>query len=320
MKTKDLIFVVVLSLVLPIVILLCAPDRNIVQADIEQQETQDSSVESYSVIEIPVLHSDGTVMKMDLEDYVLGVTLSEMPAEFEYEALKAQSVAARTYALKKYESRNKHSDSAICVDSNCCQGYVSKTYFLNNGGTEQQYEKIAKAVAETSGQILIYAGELIDATYFSCSGGRTEDALAVWGSDVPYLRSVDSPGEEAAKHFTDTKSISVDDFQSILGVKLTGKPEIWFKSVSYTSGGGIASMIIGDKSFDGTELRRMLELRSTSFTLSVTGNDIIISTKGFGHRVGMSQYGADALALSGKNYKEILAHYYHNTELITYMP
>jgi stage II sporulation protein D len=160
--------------------------------------------------------------------------------------------------------------------------------------------------------VLTYEGSLIEATYFSCSGGSTEDAAAVWGTDFSYLRAVDSPGEEHAAHYTDTVSFTVDELEQRLGVALAGE---WIGRVSYTAGGGVDTILIGGKCFTGKEIRTILGLRSTVFEMEVSGETVAITTRGFGHRVGMSQYGADAMAVSGSSYEEILAHYYPGTTI-----
>ena len=151
---------------------------------------------------------------------------------------------------------------------------------------------------------------MIEATYFSCSGGRTEDAVAGWGTDIPYLQAVDSPGEEQAKHFTDSVLFTAKEFAACLGANLSGAPAKWLGSVTYTQGGGVATMVIGGKTYSGVDLRRKLGLRSTAFSMMAVGDQIHITTKGFGHRVGMSQYGAEAMAVAGSSYKAILQHYY----------
>ena len=132
--------------------------------------------------------------KIELEDYLIGVVLGEMPADFELDALKAQAVAARTYAAKAMLN-GKHGDGSLCGNSTCCQAYISTEDYLDAGGTEENLKKVRGAVLSTAGQVLTYEGGLIEATYFSCSGGSTEDAAAVWGTDYPYLRAVPSPGE-----------------------------------------------------------------------------------------------------------------------------
>ena len=235
---------------------------------------------------------DGKVMEMDLDEYLTGVLLGEIPADFEPEAKKAQAVVARTYALRCAGGHSKHPEADVCTDAACCQGYRTPEDYLFSGG-----------------------GALIEATYFSCSGGRTEDAVAVWGTDVPYLRSTDSPGEEKATHYMDTVTFSAEEFQNLLGADLSGLPGSWFGETTYTDGGGVDTIDIGGETYSGTAIRKALGLRSTAFVISGVGDSVIVTTKGFGHRVGMSQYGADAMAASGSTYAEILAHYYAGTVL-----
>jgi len=258
----------------------------------------------------------GDPVEMDMDAYLVGVLLAEMPAYFEPEALKAQAVVARTYTQKAYETGGKHGDGSVCAASACCQGYTPEEDYLASGGREEDIEKIRNAVQATSGQVLTFGGELIEATYFSCSGGRTEDAAAVWGKEFPYLQSVDSPGEEAADHFTDTQAFSPGEFIAALGISDSGDPASWLGMTTYTEGGGVHTMVIGGRSFTGTELRSLLGLRSTAFSITVGETEISITTRGYGHRVGLSQFGADAMAVAGSSYQEILSHYYGGTELI----
>ncbi len=264
-------------------------------------------------ISCPVLVRTGeTVTAMDMEDYITGVVFGEMPASFAAEALKAQSVAARTYAAKAALTGGKHGDGSVCTDPKCCQGYRDPAAA---SGREAEVEKIAGAVEATSGWVLTYEEALIEATYFSCSGGRTEDALAVWGTEYPYLRSVSSPGEDEAAVYQQTRVFTPQEFQQALGVSLRGDPESWFSITTYTAGGGVAEMSIGGQVYSGTRLRSLLGLRSTAFTVAVQGDKIAVTTQGYGHRVGMSQYGADAMAANGSTWREILAHYYPGTGL-----
>lgn len=254
---------------------------------------------------------DGHRVEMDFAEYLTGVLISELPGSFHPEAKKAQAVVARTYALKRVAALDKH-PGAVCTDSTCCQGYTNPDQF---GAESEVVRQAREAVEATEGLILTYGGSLIDATYFSCSGGFTEDAVAVWGSDVPYLQSVESPGEENASVYLDTVVFTKEQLESALGISLKGSAKGWFGPVVYTEGGGVASMMIGGKRFEGKELRRLLQLRSTVFTLSVSGDTVTVSTKGYGHRVGMSQYGAQAMALAGDSYEKILSHYYLGTTL-----
>lgn len=277
------------------------------------EQTQPLQVEPAETI--TVLNSSGEIIPMHLDAYLIGVVLGEMPTDFHDEALKAQAVVARTYALKRHTTGQKHPAGAVCTDAACCQAWRSTASYLSNGGTQAALEKVTAAVQATSGQVLTYDGKLIDATYFSCSGGKTEDALAVWGTDIPYLQSVDSPGEENATHYSDTVKFTVKEFANLLGIgSLSGK---WLGSVSYTAGDGVDTINIAGKAYKGTTIRQKLGLRSTAFSITVVGDSVHILTKGFGHRVGMSQYGAEAMAVGGSDYQTILAHYYPGTELKT---
>jgi len=260
--------------------------------------------------------ADGTVVSVELEEYLVGAVLGEMPASFEQEALKAQAVAARTYAWKACLTRGRHPDGSVCGDYACCQAYISPEEYLEKGGLQRSIDKIRAAVSATAGEVLTYEGELIEATYFSCSGGRTEDAIAVWGSDFPYLRSVESPGEEDAAWFTDEMVFSRAELENALGVSLKDGSDDWFAEITYTAGGGVQTIRIGDLLFPGTKLRSLLGLRSTAFSVRTEGDTAVFTTRGYGHRVGMSQYGADAMAEDGADYSQILAHYYSGTDLM----
>lgn len=271
----------------------------------------------YQKVSIPVRlqGKNDSVTEMDMDTYLVGVLLAEMPASFELEALKAQSCVARTYARKAYVTGGKHGDGSVCRDPSCCQGYTEVDAYLAEGGSEEDVEKMYSAVLATSGKVLTYDGELIEATYFSCSGGRTEDAVAVWGRDFPYLQAVDSPGEEQAVHYTDVHNFSAQEFAEALSLPLTGDPAAWLGAATYTEGGGIHTMAIGGRIFTGTQLRSLLGLRSTAFSMTAQNGEISVQTRGYGHRVGMSQYGAEAMALSGSTWEEILLHYYRGTKI-----
>lgn len=275
-------------------------------------DTTAQSMKDVLTICVDILHNY-EIIRLPLEEYVVGVVLGEMPADFESEALKAQAVVARTYICRRMNNP-KHENAMVCTESSCCQSFLSDAEYHNRGGTDEQITKISNAVMDTAGLTLMYDGQYIEATYFSCSGGRTEDAADVWGQDVPYLQSVTSPGEESAAHFTDTVKIPCDEFLEKLGVGVD-KNELQIGSITYTAGGGVDTIELCGEKIKGTYVRSRLNLRSTVFTATVIGNHVIITTKGFGHRVGMSQYGADAMAVQGADYEEILAHYFPGTVL-----
>ena len=283
-----------------------------------QQQTQPTQQTSVAKLTVTVLTNDGTVDEMNMDAYLTGVLLREMPTDFHMEALKAQAVVARTYALKRHTTGQKHLAGAVCTESACCQGYQTVESFISSGGSQEVVDKISAAVESTAEQVITYNSALIDATYFSCSGGKTEDALAVWGTDIPYLQAVDSPGEENATHFADSVKFTAKEFAARLEINSVGPPATWFGEVSYTQGGGVDTMVIAGKTYKGTQLRQKLGLRSTAFTVLPVGDSIHVTTKGFGHRVGMSQYGAEAMAVGGNSYQQILSHYYPGTQLTSY--
>lgn len=258
------------------------------------------------------------VTVMPLSDYLLGVVLAEMPTDFEDEAIKAQTVVSATYALRREENGSAHPGAAVCTSPGCCQAYKDPEAFLAQGGSEQQLERVQNLIAQVGGQVLTYDGDLIEATFFSCSGGYTEDAVAVWGGDVPYLQAVPSPGEEFSRHYTDVTVFTAEDFAARLGIDPAGSPETWFSPPSYTEGGGIDTVTIGGVVFTGRQLREKLGLKSTDIEFAPDASSVTVTTHGYGHRVGMSQYGAQAMALSGSTYDEILAHYYPGTALEPY--
>lgn len=313
MKLAAFLLAAFLVCVLPV--LLAVPFTNEADAPIATTTPTELATTPVPVIEdLVMIYDEGIVRSVPVEAYITCVVLAEMPASFEMEALKAQAVVARTYTYRRIE-QPKHNEAAVCTDAACCQAYISVVDYIADGGTMDSVNRIAQAVTETSGRVMTYQGTYIEATYFSCSGGRTEDAAAVWGSDVPYLQSVDSPGEENATHYTDTVRLTAKEFCEKIGYQPSGPVETWVGQVRYTKGGGVSDIQIGEKTFSGTNLRKCLNLRSTAFVVTAVGDMVTITTKGFGHRVGMSQYGADAMAVMGSSYQEILCHYYQGAEL-----
>lgn len=312
---KDLIAAFLAGMVLPMLLLLLQrPEAELPEAESDGLTLTQPVTHYDDAVVLTVKNKSGNLQQLPLEEYLVGVVLAEMPASFESEALKAQAVVARTYTGRRM-ANGKHDSAAVCMDSGCCQGYRDPEDYLSDGGTEASVEKIRRAVAATDGQVLTYEGKLIDATYFSCSGGSTEDAVAVWGQDVPYLQAVESPGEEAAPRYSDSVTLKAAEVARKLGISPEGNPSSWFGEVSYTDGGGVKTMVIQGKSFQGTAIRSALGLRSTVFTVTTGGDFVTFTTRGFGHRVGMSQYGAQAMAENGSSYADILGHYYTGAEL-----
>ena len=259
------------------------------------------------------LQTGNAVIRMPLEEYLTGVVLSEMPASFDEEALKAQAVAARTFAIYRME-HEKHEGYDLCADSTCCQAWSDYASITEKIGASL-WSKGESAVRQTKQEVMTYHGELIESVYFSCSGGATEAAVAVWGSEVPYLQSVTSAGEEYASKYKNETIIANDVFcekireeNSAVTFENTGND--WIGETVYTQGGGVERIKIGGQWFAGTQVRKIFGLNSAKFSVLIEDGNVVFEVYGNGHRVGMSQYGANAMAQNGKNYKEILNHYY----------
>ena len=253
------------------------------------------------------------IIEVPLEEYVVGVIAGEMPINFHIEALKAHAVAARTYVLKKI-SYNKEYD---VLDNTNDQMYYTYEY-LKNKWQDKYVEYIniyKKAVLETKGQYITYNNEIIDALYFSTSVGYTENSEDIFSSEVPYLRSVSSNWDSISPVFEDSKTFTLKEFYSSLGLEYSEKLEI--KVTETTNTGRVKKIIINNKEFSGKEICSKLKLRSTYFEIKNNSDSIIIYTKGYGHGVGMSQYGAFSMALNGYNYDEILKYYYQNIKIKT---
>ncbi len=305
-----------------VILLLWTPPLMRLAGNVQGQTPEFTAPEPHSAdgeALVSILEETGEKETQSLEDYLAGVVLGEIPADFEEEALKAQAVAARTYTRKTQKSGIKHGPGSLCRDPGCCQAYWDPQDYLDRGGDPEKLEKVRSAVRDTDDLVLTYDGELIEATYFSCSGGRTEDAVAVWGTDYPYLQALDSPGEEDAMYFRDTKFLSRQELEAALGITLPEDPSQWLGTMSQTSGGGIDWLELGKRRFSGTELRSRLNLRSTAFTVTPQEEGLLFETRGYGHRVGLSQYGAQAMAKEGEDFAQILQHYYPGTSIGKYV-
>lgn len=269
-----------------------------------QSSTSNTNTSANSQQVIKLKLNTGEVINIDLEEYVIGVVGSEMPALFNSEALKAQAVAARTFALKKKAL------GATLTSTTADQVYKTNSELKNmwGGSYSTYYNKVKNAVMATKGEVMMYNGNYIDALYFSTSNGKTEEPIYVWKYTEPYLKSVDSKWDVGVSSFSGTKTISKSEISQKLGVSLTSISQI--KINSYTTGGRVNSITIAGKEFTGVQIRTLLGLRSTDFSVSESGDNIVFLTKGWGHGVGMSQYGANGMANAGYSYSQILKHYY----------
>lgn len=243
---------------------------------------------------------------LDLENYVVGVVAGEMPALFQEEALKAQAVAARSYVLSKEKDGN-YVVSASTSDQVFLTSYEMKEKWQND--YDEYYNKILNAVKKTTGEVLTKDNKILKAFYFSMSNGYTENSKDVFGEDL--TQSVESPFEISLSNFEIVKEFSKSELLEKLGVNNLNIENQQISETKHT-----ISIIIGGKEFSGIEVRKLLNLRSTDFEIKQVGENFNIITRGYGHGVGMSQYGANELAKSGKSYKEILAYYYKNTKLV----
>lgn len=263
---------------------------------------------------VRVLTKNNTVEKINLEDYLVGVVSGEVPVSFEKEAIKAQAVAARTYALKQIENHKNYEYDV--KDDTSSQVYQTDEELRNKWGNnyDEYVKKIKKCVNETEGEYVSYNNEVIYAFFFSTSNGKTEDNKNVFGKDLPYLKVVDSSFDESeTKNFTTVKIVSLDDFYKQLDLEKSD--ELNITNIVRTESGRISSIMVNGKAFTGRDFQKRLSLRSNDFTIQKNNENITITTKGFGHGVGMSQYGANALAKRHKTYDEILKYYYQGTNL-----
>ncbi len=267
--------------------------------------------------------AENKVKKIELEDYLVGVLAAEMPAEYHIEALKAQAVAARSYILKKTEVENSdHKNADVCNNPQHCKGYIDEKEARKrwNDKKEDEYiKKLKNAVDETCGEYMIYDGETVEAFFFARSGGRTENSKDVWGEEKEYLKSVESEGDLKHPQLYEEKSFSNEDARNKL-FTLNNKIErsdtpLSVAAISRTEGGSVNKILIEDCAFSGNEIRAVFGLRSANFTVRTTQKELIFKTAGYGHGVGMSQYGANYMAENGKNYTEILSHYYSNIQI-----
>ena len=301
---------ILLGLVLPGIILrLFTPASQTAQS----QESYATQVTESTVDGIWVLDGED-VQWMAMEEYLTGVILAEMPTTYDHDALCAQAVAARTYALKRQEDA-RHPKGAVCTDFACCQAYVGIPDFLDGLGFEEDVTVAKKAAQDTVGFVVTYEGALIEATYFHSSGGQTEDALAVWGVDLPYLQAVESPGEEELEDYSSSTFYTIADLERLLERNLPGMPSSWIGRITYTPGGGVETIMLAGIQYTGIQLRSLLKLHSTAFAIQPDSGGLHFTTMGKGHRVGMSQTGAQAMALQGATWQEILAHYYPGTRI-----
>ena len=251
--------------------------------------------------------------RVPIEEYVVGVLSGEMPVSFELEALKAQAVASRSYVMYMI-SKNKDKDYDV-VDTVNNQVYLDTDNQKEKWGNDyiSNINKIKEAVLDTSSEYLEYNGEVVEAMFFSTSTGMTENSEEVFSSEVPYLRSVVSTWDEISPAYTDSKKFTKEEFYKLLNLDYSEKLSI--NITNTTSTGRVVDIVINDQKFTGREVCSKLKLKSTYFSIMEYDDSIVVNTKGFGHGVGMSQYGAQGMANNGYKYDEILKYYYSGVEI-----
>ena len=261
-----------------------------------------------------------TTEQMTLERYLTGVVRGEMPASFEMEALRAQAAAERSYVYYQLAAGRKdaHPDADFCTDHTCCSAYLSETAAREKWGGDfaPWNTRVEQAVSDTDGQVVLYNGRPILSVFHSSSAGRTAAAGDVWSGDLPYLVSVDSPeGEETVPNYYSTVTFTAAEAKEKLlaahpELKLSGTPDRWFGAAAENGSGRVETVSVGGTDIEGTELRRIFGLRSACFTVAADSESVTFRVTGYGHGVGMSQYGANQLAREGKTWQEILEWYY----------
>ena len=295
-------------------------------AETENTQIQEEyNYEKYKTIKL--LHSETMqIEELNIDEYLYGVVSSEMPANFELEALKAQAVVARTYTIYQIiHNSSKHENADICDNYSCCQAWISKEERLskwNSEEAESNWNKIVQAVNETKGKIVTYNKQPINAFFHANSGGVTESSLDIWsGIDYPYLKSVETSGEEGYTQYASEVILKQQEVLEKIQTKyedciIDFEQQDSIKILENTSSGRVKTIKFGNKEIAGTEARTLLGLKSTNFAVAIDGDNIIFSVTGYGHGVGMSQTGADSLAKQGLKYEEIIKHFYTNVEII----
>lgn len=298
------------------------------QETIKENENNEKKQYDYNKYQnIKLLHSaTNETEELNIDEYLYGVVSSEMPASYENEALKAQAVVARTYTIYQIiHNSSKHENADICDDFNCCQAWISKEERIakwSQDEAEKNWEKITDAVNSTSGKIVTYNLEPINAFFHANSGGKTESSLNIWsGIDYPYLKTVETSGEESYSQYDSQVVLTEQELLNKMKDKYSDfyinySEENCIQILDYTTSGRVKTIKIGNKEIAGTEARTILGLKSTNFSYSIENEKITFSVIGYGHGVGMSQTGADSLAKTGADYEAIIKHFYTDVEII----
>ncbi|GIM29684.1 stage II sporulation protein D [Clostridium polyendosporum] len=328
---KIVLIVFCLSLILPmfVVLIFSKSDfgkkfENVKRFIVKENEINKNKVDFNK---IKVYNSKlNTIQEIPLEDYIYGVVAAEMPVSFEIEALKAQAVAARTFAITKILTPCPQANGGDVCSTTHCQVYVDKNERIRlweNGKGQENWNKIVQAVSDTKDMVLSYYGELVMyPQFFSISSGKTENSEAVFSQSVPYLKSVDSPGEEIAPKFKSSKTVSYGEFVGIVNNayyqanlnKANIKSQV--KILGRNTGGTVSEVALGNVRIKGTDFRKLFSLNSANFNIQFNLKGVTINCIGYGHDVGLSQWGANVMAKNGNKFNEILTHYYTGVKIV----
>ena len=294
----------------------------------ENNEITEVEIEKYDYSQhskIKLLHKKTEeVEELDLDEYIANVVSAEMPVKYNIEALKAQAIVARTYTMYKITKSKKHKEADICDDSTCCQAWISKSDRFKKWKSDEAQEnwnKIVKAVNDTKGKIVTYNGKPINAFFHSNSGGKTETPYYVWGGEgYPYLQVVETAGEENYSQYKSEAEFTKKEFEKKIKEKhnefeINYEQEDCIKIEERDKSDRVVTVKLGNLKLSGVEVRTALGLKSANFNVEIEEKKIKFTVYGYGHGVGMSQTGADALAKQGKNYEEIIKHFYSGVEI-----
>ncbi len=273
---------------------------------------------------IRLLHKNTSeIEEVPLDEYVTAVVSAEIPVDYDIEAIKAQSVATRTYTIYKIIHGSKHENADICDDASCCQAWISRENRIEKWGENgiDNMNKIIQAVNATVGEVITYEGQIINAFFHSNSGGKTETVSNVWGgTDLPYLQAVETAGEEEYSQYSSEVTFTKEELlnklkESYKDIQIDFGNNESIKILELTDGNRVKTIRLGNKELSGVEARRIFGLKSANFNVTIKDEKITFKVTGNGHGVGMSQTGADALAKQGKTYKEILSHFYTGIDI-----
>jgi len=315
--------------VLPLAVITPRPARTELRTERENGEAQEIPLSERTGDPermIRVMHQ-GQIETMPFSAYLIGVLRAEMPASFEPEALKAQAVAARTYTLYKMTGEGNHgSEADICTEPSCCQAYTDReTAWTNWGSHAETYEeKIHHAVEETKEQVLLYDGEPILAVFHAASSGITRPADAVWSQNLPYLQPVSSPEpKDSIPNYYSRLEFSTETFCAMVceaygNAHFGGDKGQWIIDAVTDKAGNVEKITVGGIRMKGAALRNLLGLRSACFTWEMKETSVVFYVTGYGHGVGLSQYGANQMAKEGADWREILFHYYTDVSIGPY--